>query len=83
MRFFSERLKRELVKLGLAASKMVATGGVSFNTQFRYESGERTPRIQYLTHVAARGVDVVLPTGGASSVCADGLDSQEADVLMA
>ncbi|WP_411705170.1 helix-turn-helix domain-containing protein [Edaphovirga cremea] len=84
MRFFSERLKQERVKLGLAASKMAAIGGVSINTQFRYENGERTPRIQYLMAVAVRGVDVFyLLTGRRVLLCADSLDSHEADVLMA
>lgn len=80
MHFFSERLKQERLRLELTASEIAAIGGVSINTQFRYENGERTPRTQYLMAVAARGVDVFyLLTCRRVLLCA----SQEADVLTA
>jgi transcriptional regulator with XRE-family HTH domain len=44
MRFSSERLKQERLRLELTASEIAALGGVGINAQFRYENGERAPR---------------------------------------
>ena len=57
-------------------------GGVEPNAQGRYESGERTPKADYLAAVAARGVDALYVLSGVRARAAvAGLSPAEERVL--
>lgn len=56
---FGPRLREERERLGLTQRVFGDVGGVEPNAQGKYESGERTPRMDYLAAVAARGVDAL------------------------
>jgi len=53
------RLREERERLGLSQRAFGEIGGVEPNAQGKYESGDRTPKADYLAAVAARGVDVL------------------------
>lgn len=53
------RLRQERERLGLSQRAFGETGGVEANAQGKYESGERTPKGDYLAAVAELGVDVL------------------------
>ena len=61
---FSERLKSERKRLGLNQAELGAAAGVTKGAQLNYESGERSPNVEYLQAVAAAGVDVVYALTG-------------------
>jgi transcriptional regulator with XRE-family HTH domain len=50
---------QERPRLGLTQRVFGDIGGVEPNAQGKYESGERTPKADYLAAVAARGADVL------------------------
>ena len=52
------RLAYERSRLGLNQTEFGAIGGVTLNTQNRYETGKRTPDADYLERIAKAGVDV-------------------------
>ncbi|MCY1302839.1 Helix-turn-helix domain protein [compost metagenome] len=54
-----ERLRQERERLGANQTDFAAKAGVSKNTQYNYEKGERSPDADYLSAVAAMGVDVL------------------------
>ncbi|UVK81487.1 helix-turn-helix domain-containing protein [Pseudomonas sichuanensis] len=56
---FGPRLREERERLGLTQRVFGDVGGVEPNAQGKYESGERTPRMDYLAAVAAKGVDAL------------------------
>lgn len=58
------RLREERERLGLTQRAFGDIGGVEPNAQGKYESGERTPRADYLAAVAARGVDALYVLSG-------------------
>ena len=59
-------------------------GGVEPNAQGKYESGERTPKADYLAAVAAHGVDALYVLSGTRTpVHQGGLSAEEARVLAA
>lgn len=59
MKYFFDRLKEERKRLGLNQDEFAALGGVKKGAQFNYENGSRSPDSDYLTAVAAAGVDVL------------------------
>lgn len=61
---FSERLKSERKRLGMNQAQLGAAAGVTKGAQLNYESGERSPNVEYLQAVAAAGVDVVYALTG-------------------
>ncbi|MCU1720141.1 MULTISPECIES: helix-turn-helix domain-containing protein [unclassified Pseudomonas] len=58
------RLRAERERLGLTQRAFGDIGGVEPNAQGKYESGERTPRADYLAAVAANGVDALYVLSG-------------------
>ncbi|MCY1414717.1 hypothetical protein D9M71_301760 [compost metagenome] len=53
------RIREERERLGLTQRIFGEVGGVEPNAQGKYESGERTPKADYLAAVAGRGADVL------------------------
>ncbi len=49
------RLREERERLGMTQRVFGDIGGVEPNAQGKYESGERTPRVDYLAALAVRG----------------------------
>ena len=58
------RLREERERLGMTQRGFGDIGGVEPNAQGKYESGERTPRLDYLAALAARGVDALYVLSG-------------------
>ncbi|MFJ4156862.1 helix-turn-helix domain-containing protein [Pseudomonas sp. NPDC089752] len=58
------RLREERERLGMTQRVFGDIGGVEPNAQGKYESGERTPRVDYLAALAARGVDALYVLSG-------------------
>ncbi|WP_282235830.1 XRE family transcriptional regulator [Salinicola endophyticus] len=54
----SDRLKQERHRLSLSQEELARLCGVSKRAQASYESGERSPRAEYLEAAAGAGVDV-------------------------
>ncbi|MGK8744106.1 helix-turn-helix domain-containing protein [Pseudomonas aeruginosa] len=54
-----DRLREERSRLGFKQEEFAQIGGVNRNTQGSYERGDRSPDANYLTAVAAHGVDVL------------------------
>nr|WP_314483526.1 helix-turn-helix domain-containing protein [uncultured Pseudomonas sp.] len=78
------RLREERERLGMTQRVFGDIGGVEPNAQGKYESGERTPRVDYLAALTAKGVDALYVLNGARTpVPLHGLDAQESDVLHA
>ena len=61
---FSSRLREERKRLGLSQEALAELGGVKLNAQSNYETGKRAPDADYLTRVAAHGVDVAFLFSG-------------------
>lgn len=59
MKGFGLRLREERERLGMTQRVFGDIGGVEPNAQGKYESGERTPRIDYLAAVASKGVNAL------------------------
>lgn len=55
---FEGRLKSERSRLGLNQAEFATIGGVQKHAQFQYEKGMRRPNSDYLSAIAAAGVDV-------------------------
>jgi len=64
MNGFGPRLREERERLGLTQRVFGDIGGVEPNAQGKYESGERTPRVDYLAALANRGVDALYVLSG-------------------
>lgn len=77
MNGFGPRLREERERLGLTQRIFGDIGGVEPNAQGKYESGERTPRMDYLAAVANRGVDALYVLSGVHTPAP--LDSLTAD----
>lgn len=54
-----ERLKEERLRLSLNQSEFGDAGGVKKDAQLKYESGKRTPDIEYLAKISQFGVDIL------------------------
>lgn len=67
MNGIGSRIREERERLGLTQRVFGDIGGVEPNAQGKYESGERTPKADYLAAVAARGVDALYVLSGVST----------------
>lgn len=76
------RIREERERLGLTQRVLGDIGGVAPNAQGKYESGERTPKADYLAALAARGVDALYVLSGVpTQMSVAGLSATEARVL--
>jgi transcriptional regulator with XRE-family HTH domain len=77
------RLKEERKSLGLSQQQFAAIGGVEANAQGKYESGERTPRSDYLVALGFKGVDILyLLSGQRMPLSVDALNDAERAVII-
>lgn len=77
-----DRLKEERERLGLNQTDFAAMAGISKNSQFNYEKGERSPDAAYLSAISEAGVDVLyVLTGQRAMPSPDSLSPDEAQVL--
>jgi transcriptional regulator with XRE-family HTH domain len=53
-----ERITKERKRLGESQAAFAKKVGVSLSSQKRYETGERTPDVEYLAVIASIGVDI-------------------------
>lgn len=58
MNTFGSRLREQRTSLKLSQAAFAKIGGVQKLAQIKYEKGERTPGAEYLTRIAAAGIDV-------------------------
>lgn len=76
------RLREERERLGMTQRVFGDIGGVEPNAQGKYESGERTPRIDYLAALAAKGVDALYVLSGIRTPAPlEGLSADESGLL--
>ncbi|NBF06218.1 helix-turn-helix domain-containing protein [Pseudomonas sp. Fl5BN2] len=76
------RLRQERERLGLSQKVFGEIGGVEANAQGKYESGDRAPKADYLSRVAAKDVDVLyVLTGSRTPIQVGKLSQSEAKVL--
>ena len=76
------RLRDERERLGMTQRVFGDIGGVEPNAQGKYESGERTPRLDYLAALATRGVDALYVLSGLRTPAAhEGLNTDESGLL--
>lgn len=61
------RLKEERSRLGLSQTDLGAAGGVGKTTQINYEKGAGSPDANYLSAVAALGVDILYVVTGVAT----------------
>ncbi|MGN0920246.1 MAG: helix-turn-helix domain-containing protein [Cellvibrio sp.] len=59
-----ERIREERERLGFTQDAFGAIGGVSRRAQSNYESGERSPDLNYLAAIERVGVDVLFVITG-------------------
>ncbi|MFZ5938799.1 transcriptional regulator [Pseudomonas putida] len=64
MKGLGPRLREERERLGMTQRVFGDIGGVEPNAQGKYESGERTPRADYLAALANQGVDALYVLSG-------------------
>ncbi|CAG8865591.1 hypothetical protein PS627_01509 [Pseudomonas fluorescens] len=83
MKAFGSRIRAERERLGMTQRVFGDIGGVEPNAQGKYESGERTPRIDYLAAVTAQGVDAPYVLSGIRTPAAVDSLSPEEDHLLA
>ncbi|MBC3481572.1 helix-turn-helix domain-containing protein [Pseudomonas sp. P1B16] len=82
MNGFGPRLREERERLGMTQRVFGDIGGVEPNAQGKYESGERTPRADYLAALAAQGMDALYVLSGVRTPAPLGnLTQDEADLL--
>jgi len=76
------RLREERERLGMTQRVFGDIGGVEPNAQGKYESGERTPRLDYLAALAAKGVDALYVLNGIRTPAPlESLTAEEAGLL--
>ncbi|WP_213878794.1 helix-turn-helix transcriptional regulator [Pseudomonas sp. dw_358] len=76
------RLREERERLCMTQKVFGLIGGVEPNAQGKYESGERTPKADYLANVACHGVDVLyVLTGQRIPMPLEQLSNAEENVL--
>ncbi|MFJ4454698.1 helix-turn-helix domain-containing protein [Pseudomonas sp. NPDC089392] len=76
------RLREERERLGMTQRVFGDIGGVEPNAQGKYESGERTPRVDYLAALAAKGVDALYVLSGIRTPAPlEGLSTDESGLL--
>ncbi|MDD2045991.1 helix-turn-helix domain-containing protein [Pseudomonas putida] len=77
------RLREERERLGLTQRVFGDIGGVEPNAQGKYESGERTPKADYLAALTARGVDALYVLSGTRTPALQGSLSPEEEGMLA
>lgn len=77
---FAARLRQERKRLGHNQADFGKLGGVTLATQSRYELGTSLPDAQYLTQIAALGVDVQFVLTG-TRVIGDYVQPAEAEMI--
>ncbi|WGV21051.1 helix-turn-helix domain-containing protein [Pseudomonas putida] len=76
------RLREERERLGMTQRVFGDIGGVEPNAQGKYESGERSPRVDYLAALASRGVDALYVLSGIRTPAPlEGLNTDESSLL--
>ncbi|MFK0038045.1 helix-turn-helix domain-containing protein [Pseudomonas sp.] len=76
------RLREERERLGMTQRVFGDIGGVEPNAQGKYESGERTPRVDYLAALSVRGVDALYVLSGTRTPAPlEGLSTDESGLL--
>lgn len=76
------RLRQERERLGLSQKVFGEIGGVEANAQGKYENGSRSPKADYLSRVAKKGVDILyVLTGSPAPIQLDNLSQIEEKVL--
>lgn len=75
-----QRLRTCRKRIGLTQAKLAEIGGVSLNTQHRWETGGGLPSTEYLFRVADAGVDLIWVLTG-QSVANDLTDEGESELL--
>ena len=82
MNGFGPRLREERERLGMTQRVFGDIGGVEPNAQGKYESGERTPRVDYLAALSVRGVDALYVLSGIRTPAPlEGLSTDESGLL--
>ncbi|WJF89460.1 helix-turn-helix transcriptional regulator [Paraburkholderia bonniea] len=76
---FFQRLKEERKRLKMNQTTFAALGGITKETQLRYENGSRQPDSSYLKAIAGHGVDVLYVLTGRRDTSA--LSPHEADLI--
>ncbi|MFC0708847.1 helix-turn-helix domain-containing protein [Azorhizophilus paspali] len=77
-----DRLKEERLRLGMNQTEFAAITGVTKNSQFNYEKGERSPDAAYLAAASAAGVDVLyVLTGNRVPMAAETLSEKESTMV--
>lgn len=56
---FPQRLREERQRLGLTQKEFGQWGGVTRLAQWKYEHGDHSPSIDYLTNLKQHSVDVI------------------------
>ncbi|EJM71122.1 putative transcriptional regulator [Pseudomonas sp. GM50] len=78
-----DRLKEERERLGFNQTEFAAKAGVSKNSQYNYEKGERSPDATCLAAIAENGVDILyVVTGEHKPVSADWISTDAASFLV-
>lgn len=82
MKGIGPRLREERERLGMTQRVFGDIGGVEPNAQGKYESGERSPRVDYLAALATRGVDALYVLSGIRTPASlEGLNTAESGLL--
>jgi transcriptional regulator with XRE-family HTH domain len=77
-----DRLREERERLGLNQTDLAAKVGVSKNSQYNYEKGERSPDAEYLAALQGVGADTTyILLGQRAAVALDSLSSVESEIL--
>ncbi|MDH4585620.1 helix-turn-helix transcriptional regulator [Pseudomonas sp. BN415] len=77
-----DRLKQERERLGSNQTDFAAQAGVSKNTQYNYEKGDRSPDAAYLAAIADVGVDILyVVTGQHVPLPADSISAADSRIL--
>ncbi|WP_296252133.1 helix-turn-helix domain-containing protein [Pseudomonas sp. UBA4194] len=77
------RLREERERLTLTQKEFGLVGGVEPNAQGKYESGERSPRADYLAAISTIGVDILyVVLGRRTPMVEEGLTGGEEKVLL-
>jgi len=77
------RLREERKRCGLSQQAVAVLGGVQMNAQGQYESGNRTPRADYLANVSGT-IDIgYVVTGNKTPAESSKLSSDESAMILA
>ena len=71
------RLREERTRLGLNQEQFAALAGIQFVAQSNYETGKRSPDLDYLMAIAAAGADVLYIVTGARNAATLSADETE------